>query len=117
MAINALVGGLRRIRELTIGSGNTQSDAFDSNKYGIPVAFLVPSAFTGASITVEVTNDDPGGSPTWHEVDSLSYTVATGAEFVIDPADVRGFRYMRLVSASSEGSDRTLPVTGWKGAF
>lgn len=74
----------------------------------------VPAAFTGTALTFEMC-DVSGG--TYVPVVSgtsgtaLSYTVAQGKYYAIDPKDFQGINYLKIKSGSTEVAARTLVIS------
>ena len=70
---------------------------------------LVPAAFTGTALTFTMCNT-VGGTyvPVKNSSGAVSYTVAQGNYYAIDPNDFYGVNFLKIVSGSTEGSARTL---------
>lgn len=96
---------------LTIASGQTTSDAIDLGSMGL-VGFLMPSAFTGTSITFTGAFSDSDTYTALYNADNnaFSITVAVDRYYMLNPADFIGTRFVKFVSGSSEGAERTLKV-------
>ena len=81
----------------------------------LPVSLQMPAAFTGATVSFQGSYDgvtyqaiNTGGA-------AYSETVAASKNVVLDPSAFLGFRYMKIVSASAEGADRTILVSTRRG--
>jgi hypothetical protein len=97
----------------TIASGETVSGAIDvypGRLYG----FVLPAAFTGTAITFQVSEDgstyralyDDGNTAV-----SITVTQARAYAFKVDDFHcLHQWRYIKLVSGSAEGADRTIQL-------
>lgn len=102
---------------VTIASGETTSNSVDLDSYGSDeglVGFVAPSAFTGASISFNVSLDDVTYQQLFTSANSaLSISITAGKTYTFTQ-DVRSelapFRYIQFVSASSEGATRTFTL-------
>ena len=74
------------------------------------VGIMFPSAFTGATISFTVSQDGTNffALKTTTSGTSLTYTVTQGTYSAIDPLPFYGVQYLKIVSASTEGTARTL---------
>lgn len=104
-----------RTNQLTIASGSTTSISVDMSSYGEAVGlvgFIMPAAFTGASLSFKVSQDDVTYSALNDSSNTLvSITVTAGTAYAFKQ-DIRScldpWRFIQFVSASSEGSARTI---------
>jgi hypothetical protein len=101
--------------DVTIANGQTTSDAFDTEHY--KVGALHFGTMTGTTMTFEAAEkvdgtyrqlvDDSGAA--------ISITVtddrATGLTSNAASMAIAGVRWLKLVSGSSEGAERTIGVT------
>lgn len=74
------------------------------------VGFITPAAFTGTAVTFEMC-DTVGGSyipVTGISGSAISYTVAAGKYYAVDPKDFQGINFLKIKSGSAEGAARTL---------
>ena len=90
--------------EPVIASGETTSDNIQLG--GHSVIGVVTPTMTGASLTVEVSLD----GLSWYTLSGVSITVAADTAFEFASTSMYGWQFIRFVSASSEGADRTLHV-------
>lgn len=96
----------------SIASGDTESAVLNLGGFALTGIFL-PAAFTGTTLTFEAA-PTAGGTfvPVTDQAgDPISYTVAQGTYVAIDPKDFQGIQFIKLVSGSTEGADRTLTCT------
>lgn len=98
-----------------IPSGDTKSNACDLGNVGSEglAGFILPDTFTGTAITFEVNseNDDDTYKPLYNAGNVLSITCAQGRAqgFTADQRDLlRGWRFIKLVSGSTEGAERSI---------
>lgn len=94
---------------VVIAASSASSAALNCNGFTL-VGFILPAAFTGTALTFQVSSTlagtysalcDKSGSP-------ISFTVAQGNAYCVDPIDLQGFQFIKLVSGSTEGSARTI---------
>jgi len=96
---------------VTITSGQTVSDALDLQGLAL-CGIQIPAAFTGASITFQGSYDGSTYQAIYNVSNTAySITVGTSRTYAINPADFAGFRYVKIVSASAEGANRTIVVS------
>lgn len=73
------------------------------------VGVKVPSTFTGTALTFTMCDTLAGTYvPVNNSSGPVSYTVAQGNYYVIDPKDFMGIQFLKIISGSTEGSARTL---------
>lgn len=96
---------------VTILSGQTESDALDTNGTSL-VGYVLPAAFTGTAITFKVCDTLDGTYLDLYNTDGtlISHTVAQGTAVAISPLDFAAFRFVKFVSGSSEGADRVINI-------
>lgn len=93
----------------TILSGATASSAISCGGL-VLVGFILPAAFTGTAITFTVSDALAGTyRPLYDAANSLvSMTVAQGRVYAVDPKNFQGVQFLKLISGSAEGADRTV---------
>jgi hypothetical protein len=102
----------------TILSGETTSNEINFSR-SIPQAIILPSAFTGATITFTNSPHLDGthrpvrlatlsAAATTTTSYSITVTGNTSAQIPLDPNVARGLSHAKVVSASAEGADRTI---------
>lgn len=98
--------------EVTIASGQTVSTSASLFlNGGIAGAILTPAALTGTALTFQVSYDNVTFTPLYATGGTaVSYTVGTSRAIPLDPAVFGSFPYLKLVSGSAEGADRTLTI-------
>lgn len=104
-----------RTATATIPSGSTTSGSVDLSNYGPDsglVGMVMPSTFTGASISFNVSLDDATYQPLFASGGSvLSINITAGKTYSFSQ-DVRSelapYRFVQVVSASSEGASRSI---------
>jgi len=97
-----------------IASGQTTSQEIDLSGNTL-CGFFFPAAFTGASLTLTTTTVSGGTYQTVQadELGSGNYTItATSGKYVpvTNLAIIAGLRFIKLVSASSEASARSITL-------
>jgi len=96
---------------VSIANGQTVSGALDLQGLAL-VAFQMPAAFTGTTMTFQGSFDDSTYQAIYNTSNTAySITVAVSRTYAINPADFAGFRYVKFVSGSAEGGARTIVVS------
>lgn len=99
----------------TIAISTTTSGAVDLQGQAL-CAIQMPSAFTGASITFQGSVDGSTYQAIYNSSNTqYSITVSASRTYAINPTDFAGFRYIKIVSASSEAAARSI-VLGCRSA-
>lgn len=93
-----------------IASGGDTSNSIDYQKYAAG-GFLMPAAFTGASVSFLVAEKDDGTyQPLYNASNSLvSITVAANRHYPL-PAELAGYPFFKIKSVGAEGAARELKV-------
>jgi hypothetical protein len=99
--------GLRKTAQVTIASGASLSAAVSLGDNTL-VAIQMPSGWDAASITFQGSHN----GETWNDVydagTELSLTVAASRYQILDPAKLRGLRFLKLRSgATGEAVNQT----------
>jgi hypothetical protein len=95
---------------VTIASGQTESGAVDLHGMNL-VGIMMPAAFTGTSVTFKGSLDGVTYNDLYNtDGTALSVTVAADRFILIVPSDFAAVRYLKLVSGSSEGAERTITL-------
>ena len=103
-------GQLNAAQNVVIANAGTASAAIDCGGFTL-VGIKIPAAFTGIALTFTMCDTIDGTYVPVKVTTSgtaLSYTVAPGGYYAIDPKDFYGIRYLKIVSGSSEAAERTL---------
>lgn len=94
---------------LTIANNATTSDAMDARGYAV-FGLVIPSAFTGTSITFTVS-DDNTTFQALYDASNAQVTVPVAVSRSYDlPAELASWPYWKIVSGSSEGGARSLII-------
>ena len=103
-----------RKQTLTIATGATVSDAFDSRNCE-QTGVVIPAAFTGVALTFQVSHDGGTYQALYDATNTLvSVTVAPGRSYAL-PAALGSWPHWKVVSGAAEAAARSLVVVG-KGA-
>lgn len=96
-------------RDMTIAAGEQNSTALGTGQ-ATRGSFQIPSAFTGANVTVQVSHDGTNFVNCPVEGNEANpITVAASGTYAF-PVKVFNFKYVRLRSASAEAAARTISV-------
>lgn len=94
----------------TILNGQTTSDSIDLQGRGL-VGLILPAAFTGSAITFQMSLDGSTFYNVYNAANTqLSMTVTQGRAYLFNPGDLLSVRYIKLVSGSSEGGNRSITL-------
>lgn len=96
---------------VVIANGQTTSAAIDLSN-GSPCAIYLPASFTGTALTFTASTELAGTYQSIRNADgtALTLVVAQGNMYKLAPADFIGVKYLKIVSDSSEGAERTINV-------
>lgn len=98
--------------EVTISSGQTVSGAATLGDH-VLCGFITPSALTGSSMTFQGSVDGTNYYTIYDYTNALiSTTVDTSSSraYALNVIDFLPWRYIKIVSASAEGSDRDIQL-------
>ncbi len=102
-----------RYKEITkIASGQTTSEAVSLKEASI-VGIIIPSAFTGTSLTFMVSEEEGGTyKQMTRGIDGASVTALASADdhIAILIGDFLTSKYIKLVSSASEAADREIEL-------
>lgn len=110
LAIISIVRDYKPTFAVTIASGATASAAIDfRGRAG--GGFTTPAAFTGTTISYQVSVDNSTFQTLYDQFGAQVVTAAvtTSRSYAL-PAELYGWPYVKIVSGSAEGADRTLNV-------
>ena len=96
----------------TIDSAGTTSTIIDLNGYTL-TGIVFPATFTGATVTITTSADTTTANFKTLQYDGsdVSITATDGKYCQVKPVEVWGLlRYIKIVSASAEGDDRTIII-------
>lgn len=102
-----------RSQAITIANGETVSSAFPSSDMAA-FGLQMPAAFTGTSITFQVSADNGTTYQALYDVTGttqVSMTVTTSRSYDL-PAELASWTHFKIVSGSAEGGVRSLTVVG-----
>lgn len=93
----------------TITSGSATSNAVDISSWAI-FGFQLPSAFTGATVTFQVSADGSNFT-TLKDQTGTTITMTVAASFAYPfPDEVSPWSYVKIVSASNEAATRSIII-------
>lgn len=110
LAVISIVRDYKPTFNVTIASGGTASSSIDfRGRAG--GGFVVPAAFTGTSITYQVSVDNSNFGALYDQFGAqvVTASVAVSRRYAL-PAELYGWPYFKIVSGSAEGGDRTIAV-------
>lgn len=103
--------GIIDFEEVTIASSGTTSGAVDTHGMTI-CGIYTPDTMTGTALTLTASTSLDG---TYVPVEdgagaAISKTIDGGEYVPFNPADTAGLRYIKVVSGTAEGAERTLTL-------
>lgn len=95
----------------SIASGQTASGAIAVADFSFG-SFVIPASFTGTAISFTGCDTADGTFVSLYDSTNtiISKTVAVSRAYPLPP-EVFGFKFVKLVSGSAEGGDRSITVT------
>lgn len=101
--------------DVTIASSETISTIADLYEMTL-TAIKIPASMTGTSITFLGSDDGITFIPIHDTTNTIrTLTIGTAACFItVNPSDYAGIRYLKVVSGSSEASERSISLYGVK---
>lgn len=94
---------------VVIASGGTTSGELALTDDERLIAVQTPSALTGTTFTFTTCNASGGTFlPVYYEGTQYSITVGASRHIALDPRVFAGAQYIKIVSGSTEGADRTI---------
>jgi hypothetical protein len=103
------MGVIHSTATATIASGQTVGAAFYVGAK-VPVSLQMPAAFTGATVSFQGSNDGSTYQAINIGAAAYSETVTASKNVALDSNILAGFPFLRIVSASAEGADRSIIV-------
>lgn len=106
------IGSIQKVTA-TIAITETASNAISLNGM-TPVGFEMPAAFTGTAVAIHAADAVDGTyKPIYIALGAtaLSYAVAASRYIAIDPTQLQGAQFIKLVSGSAEAAARSLILT------
>ena len=93
----------------TVSSGGTTSAEIDLQGM-VPVGITFPASMTSTSASFTVSDTTGGTFRALYRSDGTLYTitVTASAQVILPPYDFCGARFIKIVTGSSEGADRTI---------
>ena len=104
------VQGYQRDQAITIASGATASSAINLRGYA-QAGYLIPSAFSGATVTFQVSAENTTYQVLHDSTNTVITQTVTASKAYALPISCFAFGYVKLISASAEGADRTIIVS------
>jgi hypothetical protein len=94
-----------------IASGQTASAAIDLRDFML-AGITMPAAFTGTALTFQVATPSGGSYTTLEDENGDAYTLTVEASkyYPVNVIHFVGGRFLKIVSGSAEGADRTLTL-------
>lgn len=88
------------------GTTSGEADLIGTSLCGI----IMPAAFTGTSLTFQVSNASGGTYQTLYDSTNATISVAVtqGRSYSLNPTNFAAWRYIKVVSGSSEGAARDI---------
>lgn len=99
-------------RSVVIASGGTTSGAIELEGSATLLGIRLPAALTGTAITLTESTSLTGTYQAVYDNTGtqLTFVVAASRTVMIDPSYTIGLKFVKLVSGSSEGADRTIQL-------
>lgn len=96
---------------VTIAGGDTTSGSKAMERNRVPLGLIIPSTFTGATVSFQVSIDDGTTFyPLYYEGTLYSFSVGTSRYHAFNKAAFEGVKLFKIVSASTEGTARVIKI-------
>ncbi len=100
----------KEYHDVVISSSGTVSTAASLNDFTL-CGFILPAAFTGAAVTFQGSVDNVTFSTIYDSSDAaIGATVTQGRAYSLNLIDFLGYPYIKIVSGSAEGAERTIQL-------
>ena len=93
----------------TIANNAQDSSTIDMRGYA-QGGFILPAAFTGATVSFKVSVDDSTYAAFYDSANSLVSITVTQAQAYAFPIGLFAFPYVKIRSASAEGAARSISI-------
>jgi hypothetical protein len=98
------------ITSVVIANGQTKSAAVDLQGTNL-IRINTPAQLTGSTLTFEVSADNSTFVPLYDSAGTaISVSMGTSRSIVVPATSFIGIRYLKLVSGSAEGAERTFSL-------
>ena len=95
---------------VTIASSGTTSTSVTMQANRVPMAIVLPAAFTGTALTFQASFDDATYNPIYDEATQYSINVGTSRHIALKRQAMEGVKYFKIVSGTAETAQRTILV-------
>lgn len=96
--------------DATISNGQTKSNSINMSGTLLKT-ILLPAAFTGSTLTFEVSEDNSTFLP-YYNINNMPVTIdiSTGRAYGLGAIDFYSIKYLKIVSGSAEAAERTIKL-------
>lgn len=101
---------LRLTDTVTISSSGSTSGSLQMTGGRVPLAVIVPSAFTGTALTFQASSDDASYYALYDESTQYSVNVGTSRYVALKRQAMDGVKYIKIVSSGTETASRSITV-------
>ena len=101
---------LRLTDVVTIANGGTTSTSITMEASRVPVAILLPAAFTGTSLNFQASVDGSNFFSIYDEGTLYAPAVAASRYVGLKRVPMDGVRYLKVISTSAEAASRSITV-------
>lgn len=101
---------LRLTDTVTINNGATTSTSIAMEANRVPVAILMPAAFTGTSLNFQASVDNNNFFTIYDEGTLYAPAVGTSRYIGLKRVPMDGVKHFRIVSTSTEAASRSITV-------
>lgn len=98
------------LTNVTIASSGTVSTGIQLQSNRVPVAIVMPAAFSGTSVTFQASFDDAVYVPIHDEATLYTVNIGANRHVGLKRVPMDGVRFIRIVSTSTETAARTIGV-------
>lgn len=101
---------LRFTDTVTIANSGTVSTAITMENNRVPLAILMPSAFTGTSVKFQASTDGTNFFTVYNAAADYEPTVAASKYVTLNKTIMDSVKYLKVVSTSTELASRAITV-------
>lgn len=101
---------LRLTDTVTIANAGTVSTTVTFENNRVPLAILIPAAFTGTSVKFQASTDGSNFFTVYNAGADYEATVTTSKYVTLNKAIMDSVKHMKIVSTSAEAATRAITV-------
>ena len=101
---------LRLTDAVTIASSGTVSTALTLQSNRVPVAIVLPAAFTGTTVTFQASVDDASYNAVYNGSSQYSIDIGVSRFVALNTSVFEGVKFVKIISGSTETAGRSIYI-------